>query len=65
MQYYLANKMYVTCISIDLEGDFLMVNLGEKIKRQGNWYDSILWKTNNDKSIEILTVDIIVLGDVW
>lgn len=64
MQYYLANKKYVKFMSIDSQGVLMMGCLGERTKKQGNTYDSMSWKTNRDKSTEILTVNVIVMGDV-
>lgn len=43
----------------------MMGCLGERIKKLGNTYDFMLWKINRDKSIEILIVNVIVMGDVW
>lgn len=42
----------------------MMGCLGERIKKLGNIYDFMLWKINRDKSIEILIVNVIVMGDV-
>ena len=57
-----STQKYVTLILVDLQEVFRMDCLGERIKRKGNMIPC--YGKHSDKSTEILTVWIIVMGDV-